>query len=540
MSPARILRALDNTGVRASGASDGLVFSVAVALALLFLMARLGHYPLWEDEALTALAARAIIQTGDTSAVVDHNLVAFRGGLHLYNLCDRAIPPLPSYLAAGAFCLLGENAFAARFPFAVCGALAVILLLSCARWNSSSSLSLWLTVAAVLGNASFFLYARQCRYYGVVLALSTLIARLYFINRLRGRYAIAAGICSVGLFSCHYVTWLSLLCCMLVDYAIWERGDGGPRKRDVIAALSIHVLALPIAFIWNPFLTGLSEYPSRNSFTDRCLLWLWHWRDLCRCEFLSGGLLILAAVLAVRLRDMWLRRGLVALVILITVTCALSPQPVQETSVADVRYVVPAIPLGIMIGVRSILLVAQRTSVIAALCAMCAFGTNILNGGLFTNTGPQSTIALYGLELIQPVEDPYSPTIKWIKSDVRAGESVWVVPDYMTYPLMFHAPAPTYAWQLSAAEGQFANVADIHVAGRVPPDYVIAFGPIAAHVESLLEQWNAAGVRYHQSGILRYHWQQLYRPELFWRTFKTIPYSQASDDGIHIYRRAAQ
>ncbi|HSV14981.1 MAG TPA: hypothetical protein VLI90_12045, partial [Tepidisphaeraceae bacterium] len=65
----------------------------------MLIFARLGHYPLWDDEAITAMTARAVWRTGDTSARVDdHNLLAYRNGLLLRDLKDRFTPPLQFYL----------------------------------------------------------------------------------------------------------------------------------------------------------------------------------------------------------------------------------------------------------------------------------------------------------------------------------------------------------------------------------------------------------------------------------------------------------
>ncbi|MCX6976245.1 MAG: hypothetical protein NTZ94_18550, partial [Verrucomicrobia bacterium] len=51
---------------------------LAVSACLLFV--HLGSYSLWDDEAETALGARGILKTGDTTALLDHNLHARRAG----------------------------------------------------------------------------------------------------------------------------------------------------------------------------------------------------------------------------------------------------------------------------------------------------------------------------------------------------------------------------------------------------------------------------------------------------------------------------
>src|SRR5690242_1214516 len=103
---------------------------VLIASAVL-LFARLGHYALWDGEAGTALSALGVWRTGDTTALIDHNIVAVENGKDLANLHERFMPPLPAFLAAPFVGMLGRNAWAARLPFAFCGFLCVALLV---RW----------------------------------------------------------------------------------------------------------------------------------------------------------------------------------------------------------------------------------------------------------------------------------------------------------------------------------------------------------------------------------------------------------------------
>ena len=108
----------------------------AVSAGLLFF--RLGQYPLWVDEADTALYAKSIARTGDTLAMIDHNLYAYGNGGCLKNLHGRYQPPLAYYCAAPFVGANGNGSFWPRVPFAICGLLSVVLML---YWMSKSRLS---------------------------------------------------------------------------------------------------------------------------------------------------------------------------------------------------------------------------------------------------------------------------------------------------------------------------------------------------------------------------------------------------------------
>lgn len=73
---------------------------VTLLLCLPLLFYGLDHYALWDDEALTALAARGVIETGYPTAFLDHNIVAYRNGALLHKGLDRSTPPLSAYILA--------------------------------------------------------------------------------------------------------------------------------------------------------------------------------------------------------------------------------------------------------------------------------------------------------------------------------------------------------------------------------------------------------------------------------------------------------
>src|SRR5207237_5970385 len=117
----------------------------------------LGGCALWEDEAVTALHALGVWRTGDTTAVIGHNVVGYRAGSTLVGLRERYTSPLAFYMAAPFVGLLGRDPLAARLPSALCGLAAVALMLWCARGVRADPVTWGLLALAVLGNASFFL-----------------------------------------------------------------------------------------------------------------------------------------------------------------------------------------------------------------------------------------------------------------------------------------------------------------------------------------------------------------------------------------------
>jgi len=513
--------------------------SLLIVISALYLFARLGHYALWDDETYTSLGAEGILRTGDTSAMLDHNIVAFRGGIMLRNLRDRFTPPLPSYLAAASITLLGHTAFAARLPFALCG-FATILVIVYWLWRSRASpLRCYLIVIAVLGNVSFFLYCRQARYYAPVLLCCIVLGYLYLNFNGKRRQAFLFACILVCLFASNAIAFASVCVALASDYIFWARRTLKIEAQYLFwIAIPSAVAGIAVASVWNPFATQHGGVLFANSLFQRATLFWWNLRDLDRCEFGVGILLITAIFVYCYSKDRFLIRGVVAIAIIVFITSLVSPQTVSNTSVADVRYILPVIPLCIFTAVFTIERLIPNP-VFSIPFALLAFHTNLLHPSVLSGSNPpQSTSRQFIAELINPPGDPYTPVAQWIREDVHDKESVWVVPDYMTYPLMFHAPKALYAWQLDwPPHGQFANMPEIYFKGRVPPDYVVVFGPVVQQVAPILKSWQPHGVRYEVCATIDCFWRDLYRPELFWRSFTPVRGYNPNLEAIYIFRR---
>jgi hypothetical protein len=518
------------------------ILAVAILGAAAILMfARLGHYALWDDEAMTGLPAISVWRTGDTVALVDRNIVAYRSGAELRNLRLRYIPPFPFYLAAPFVGLLGAESLPARLPFALCG-MATIFLLVGWLWKDNASLLTWLLLGlAILGNVSLFLYSRQSRYYSVAIAASAGLAYLYLHWDGLHRPAIIAALLSFCLFASNYFNYVALYVCMGIDYLIWRRKHAKLQGRDwLVLFLPQIVIGLPIALIWNPLRQNVTGSATANVLADKMVLFWWNLRDLNQCEFGVGLLFLLLPALYFILRDLWLLRGIVAFLVYILVVTLLSPQPVNQTVAADVRYLAPLIPLCIFLGMAVVRGISAGKWWLALPIAAVAFGTNVLQLYPFTTGEFRSTIVQYVRELLDPPNDPYREAAKWINAHVKERQSIWILPAYMTYPLMYHAPKAIYAWQLSnPPEPQFAGLDPIHFRGVVPPDYVIAFGPVVRDVKEFLHDGESAGIEYKQIETLEIYWRDLYRPELFARTFKPITQFDRNLEAIYIFRRVS-
>jgi hypothetical protein len=511
---------------------------LALAIWSFLLLAELGHYALWDDEALVALSAKGIERTGDTSVRLDHgNVVAYRNGNSMAGLADRSTPPLPAYLTAASFELFGASAGTARLPFALLGLGTGLLLFLWAEPLVPKQR--WLFLGAVLGNVSLLLFSRQCRYYSAAIFFSLAIVFVYWRWKGIPRNLLLLAALSVGLFASNYLDYLALYAALGLDYLIWRRREKPLDWRGAFLLFAPQlVLNGAIFWVWNPFRTPFGNYELANTPWDRLMLFFWCWRDMDRCEFFALPLLLLALGVGWAQRRAWMVRGCMALVVYVAAFSAISPQLIRQSVESEVRFLAPVIPLVIALQVGALWAILQRKTSLLVLAALLAFGTNLFNGGPFLAWGLRSTALSYLGELSLPQDEPYTPTAAWINDHVPDNASVWVTPYYAVYPLMFAAPRALYAWQLSwPPRPDLTSLPPIQFAGREAPDYIVTFGPARGEVEQFMRTTSLPGFHYRPVATLNYFWKDMYRPELCWRNFESVTNFDAEREGISIYQR---
>ncbi len=532
-----------------------LLLAVGILLgSSLLLFGRLGHAALWDDEAAIALFAMGVWRTGDTSAVIDHNIVAYDFGYELKNLRNRYMPPLSFYVAAPFVGILGRTALAARLPFAICGLLTVAFILYW-LWRDKADLQMWILMGmGLLGNVSFMLHARQCRYFALAALSSTILVYqvLHWNGRRRTLLAMAA--VSLCLFAANYMSYMALYVGLFVDYLFWLRKTRPLTGRDW-AILMAPQIVLGGA-LWSVYDMVLAEkvvnLQSPTWFEQFVRLPLWYLRELNSCEFGVGLLLVTAPLIGYVVGDPWLIRGSVGILSYVAAVVVIAPHLESERSaVATIRYLMPIIPLCVYVGVLTIRILTRRLPAMAIPLGLLAFCTNVLHGGPLTDLtrpsrfnevrlreGFRSTLYDYVKELLHPPPSGYAATAEWINRHVGDQESIWVLPRYAIYPLMYHAPKATYAWQLEypPAKG-FEGLAPIHFKGQVPPRYVIVFGPNVEWVKGLLRQWEKRGLIYSHVTTIDHYYYDLTRPELFWHAFKPVRDFDRSTLAIYVFKR---
>jgi len=232
-------------------------------MAAALLLPGLGNRYLWQDEAQTALLARATLENGIPLGSDGRNSFSQELGAE-YG--DDGIwkwhPWLSFYLVAASFALFGESAGAARLPFALLGIASVVLTYFTGRalWRDRGSA---LAAAIMLALCvPFLLLARQSRWYLSATFLSLLA--LYAYARLAPgsrKPIVLLGVATTLLFHSHYLYAATTLAALLIHAAIFER----PKFRGTLIA------AAATAGINAPWIVWFSSADYGANYADRLL-----------------------------------------------------------------------------------------------------------------------------------------------------------------------------------------------------------------------------------------------------------------------------
>lgn len=403
------------------------VVALILLLAAALFLTNLGNHFLWQDEAQTALLARTILSHGiplgfDGTNYFSQELGIEYGDDHVWKWHTW----LSFYLVAASLWLFGNNAFAARLPFALFGIATVALTYVTARgfWrNRTTAASAALMLALCV---PFLVLSRQSRYYSLTAFLSLL--GLYAYDRLGRRGMRDAGLlfaAGVLLFHTHYIYCATLLASVLLHALLFER-----RRLPATTAV-----AAGVTLLCAPWILWFSTIRVGGDYADRLL-------DLGDTPALAGrygvllisyffgwgAFLLIPALLALRRRlhgerafavtaQTWSRIGLIGLFCLVTLLLLslLSPN-------VYFRYLTPlAPPLFVLSG----LLVGSL------LRAWPAIGVAAIAAWVVAGPMPR-----YVHELTHDYDGPIEGIVRFLEQHARPDDTVAIV--YGDLPLKFY------------------------------------------------------------------------------------------------------
>jgi hypothetical protein len=510
----------------------------------------LGHYALWDDEATTALFAQSVWDTGDTSAWRGDNLIAYRHGAELNaGWKARYVSPLQYYLAAPFVGWLGATSFAARLPFWLCGLLTFALVLRRLWQHEASPLVVGLWAIGWFGTVSVTLYMRNARYYALTLLCSVWFVDVWrFAPPARRSTHALLGLTSALTFIANYLNGVALVVTFVVQQLCAREGRRLLKHWRFWGAFGWPhlVLSLPVAWIWYPL--DKPVVPHAHTWQDRWTLVLWNLRDFNAAEFAPVLVLLVGVCWEVRRTRAphnrvraapgfsFLTDGLLPFVTYCVVIALLSPQSipsiaVARSRVADVRYLVPLMPLGILWCVEMAREVGRRAPWRGIAVMVVVTWTSLGHGVWHVHWWDQCHALAYLHEIVAQYPDPYRVATEALHRLTPPGALVAVSPETAMYPILFHAAHVRVMHQL--VDAPRAEIPRWHfVQGNDLPEWIVTFCAAPSFVQRYLDR-----APYRIAEILDIECAEHYRPEILWRRFTPPARAASPNDGIVIYAR---
>ena len=352
-------------------AVEGLIVLAVAYLAL----TGLDNTYFWDDEAYVGIMAKNFLATGTLTGWDGRNLWGYRNGSALNHELLNINPPLDNLITAAAFALSVPTTWTARFPFVMIGLLALLVLAVVLYYDfGQHPLLVRLALASTGLSVSYLLYIRQCRYYAPALLFALLVFYSYrrYLDTFQIRFFVGITLSAILLF---YTNWL--LCAgFLLTLGIFHLTFYLKKfsvKEWRVAGISVVTFAgctVPYALyfqIWNR-----PDVPTEGQWILRglTLMW-WNVREMNGLGVLPWTLAVGLGFCLVRYRQQhpvvvhracqWAFIGILNLFVI----AWLSPQPLNVSAFADVRYILVSLPF--LVGLVGIFLwfVAQKSLILA-------------------------------------------------------------------------------------------------------------------------------------------------------------------------------
>ncbi|MCK9460905.1 MAG: glycosyltransferase family 39 protein [Proteobacteria bacterium] len=442
--------------------------AVAVAAACALAFSGIGADKLWDDEANTAVFARNLLATGELTAWDGKNVIGFRDGGELdENLKNVFMPPLQYWLAAGGLALFGGDEVGLRAPFVLAGLACLVALAFLARRLPGAGLTWSVAVWIAALSPAFLLYMRNCRYYapGSALAIGVLALAVGPIGSRRALAfrALGAAVCGALLMLTNYFNAVAALAALpLLALLPAQR----TRRHVFVSAAAFVASGAVGAYVLattNPFDAPVPRPDEAVGIARLATLLWWNLRDLGTFEFLPVTLMpvLVLPFLFRRLAGLRpaARAGLVAIgmiLIALMTTAAFSPQSVSRSTIADMRYLVPLIPLGAIATAVALRILWGLARPLAAVIACVVVFSNVLHlgflgeyNGWLPPKGIQCTLCQYVEEVATDRTTTTEALIDYIEK-LPKEEVLLVFPAYMGFSAMYYLPDREFCCQLRA------------------------------------------------------------------------------------------
>ncbi|MEA3186208.1 MAG: hypothetical protein QOD99_38 [Chthoniobacter sp.] len=545
------------------------IFAISAYLSL----GQLGEPALWDDEAHVALYARSFLQIGHWSAWDGRNLAGGdRNGAYLNNELRHVMPQLDYVIAAGAFRVFGVSTWTARIAFALAGMAALGAFYLWLKMEMPREFTLHsYALASLAFSVTWLLNIRTCRYYSLaaLLLLAGLIAYKKFFQTKNWLCLGLLALCAALLFYTSALVCGAFLLALAARHFIFYGRDCARREWLLLGGCGTLFLALilPYALTCVRAYTAAARAEQAASgahpepwLASRFILLWWNVRELNTVNALPW--LIIAGLAAWYFfsakEDAQTQREKRAVAewsciaaVYVTGIALLSPQPVQLTRIADVRYLSPALPLFAALCAVVFTALHRRTTIHAGVSALVIFVMTNLGGVWPTDWNFRWLLPEFVNEINTPYPTSCSEAAKYLRQHASKDDHVFALPDFIQKPLVFYVGDHVrvcglldHRTHLPAAAVERCDPALL--IEDAYPEWIVSCGaqPNLGQIAGFFSRPHTpAGTdktvtfQYQLAQLLPVYWDQTQRPELPWHSFGPKQRFNPASEAVYIFKR---
>jgi len=241
----------------------GLFFLIPYAVFLVF--SGLGDSVLQLDEGLDTFITTTILKYGipHHSDGINHTMdfADIYDGLFVYRTW------VPYYLQASSFLLFGQNTFAARLPFALCGVFSVLLLYFLTLKLTAKKSIAFLAALFLASSVPALIYFRTARYVGLPV-LFTILLLYFYIDLIRGnkRSALGFTVTAILYFQTMYVEFASTSFGVILHLILIQKTLDREKIKTVVSSfIIIGLFCVPWILYISPVFSHISETLGNSS-----------------------------------------------------------------------------------------------------------------------------------------------------------------------------------------------------------------------------------------------------------------------------------
>jgi 4-amino-4-deoxy-L-arabinose transferase and related glycosyltransferases of PMT family len=517
---------------------DRILLLLLLLVGAFLLFYNIDNYYFWGDEGTTALYGKNILKYG-----LPYGFDGRNGYLFAPEYLPLFEPWLALYAAAASIKIFGGTIFGERMLFALLGLLAIFVqYIFVAKYLGNKRLAL-INIFMMITSVSFLLFARQCRYYSLVLLLLPTTA--YFYLRFRNRWweFLPISLLFILFFFAQYLIAIPSLVALFLSFFFFDN-----RKKAVSYFLKPLLIVIPVTGVYVWWLSGGGDLSGNSHIlqniypSDFGRIILLYFKDYNLTQLMPAGIVLILILI-------WLNEGLfrkghpsqeqrkmmsvLTMIFIFTVVLSILSPQISAADYSDIRYATAIFPLLILVQAFVIEKTFRWKKAVAIILLGIAVFTNLLTFSPF-----RSYFSEYIMENAKPFDNSVKMAVRFLEKRIHQNDIILVGPNHMVGTMQYYLGDRLLFCSVTDKNNQHARDEKLPAymySEDTVPDWIVLFG-LNVDLPNTARLLNKLELSLYKTHSLPMFGPDVSRPEIFWRSF--VPITQfPREQGLFILER---